>query len=44
LGGLRREVVVVHDLADPKWERRGEFAGFYEWLREALEDFIEFGG
>jgi hypothetical protein len=35
-------VVVVHDFASPGWERRAEFPGFYDWLRQAIEDLIEF--
>jgi hypothetical protein len=34
-------VVVVHDHASPGWERRQEFASFEEWLRQAIEDLIE---
>jgi hypothetical protein len=35
-------LVIVHDFASPGWERRSEFPDFYEWLRQAIEDFIEF--
>ena len=35
-------VAVVHDFASPGWERRAEFAGFYDWFRQAVEDFIAF--
>ncbi len=38
------KVVIIHDFASPGWEQRGEFAGFYDWLRRAVEDFIEFDG
>jgi hypothetical protein len=37
------KVAVIHDSADPGWEARGEFSGFYAWLRQALDDLIEFG-
>ncbi|MFH8785178.1 barstar family protein [Streptomyces roseoverticillatus] len=37
-------VRVVHDFATPGRENRQEFATFYDWLRAALEDFIEFAG
>lgn len=37
-------IVIVHDFAEPGWERRAEFNSFYAWLRQAVEDFIEFGG
>lgn len=36
-------VAIVHDFASPGWERRAEFAGFNDWLRQAIEDLIEFG-
>ncbi|SDJ72502.1 hypothetical protein SAMN04487820_101493 [Actinopolyspora mzabensis] len=35
-------VVIVHDFASPGWERQGEFGGFYDWLRQAVEDLIEY--
>jgi hypothetical protein len=34
--------VVVHDFASPGFEQRREFPGFYDWLRQAIEDLIEF--
>lgn len=40
-GGDR--VVVIHDLASPGWEGRGEYPDFYAWLRQAVEDLIDFG-
>lgn len=36
------KVLVVHDFASPGWEGRAKFSDFYEWLRSALEDYIEF--
>ncbi len=36
-------VVVVHDFADPGWEERRNFATFWDWFRQAVEDMIEFG-
>ena len=42
---LRRDpqqVVVIHDFADPGWEHRAEYPTFYAWLRQAIEDLIEF--
>lgn len=42
-GGLDK-VVIVHDFADPGWEGREEFDGFYAWFRQAVEDLIEFAG
>lgn len=35
-------VVIVHDFASPGWERQGEFENFYGWLRQAVEDLIEY--
>lgn len=37
-------VTVVHDYASPGWEQRAEFSDFHEWLRQAVEDLIEFDG
>ncbi|GAA0457167.1 hypothetical protein ACFQ2B_21730 [Streptomyces stramineus] len=40
---LEADVVrVIHDFSSPGRENRREFATFYDWLRAALEDFIEF--
>jgi hypothetical protein len=39
-GGDR--VVVIHDFASPGWEDRGEYPDFYAWLRQAVEDLIDF--
>lgn len=36
-------IAVVHDYASPGWERRAEFADFDDWLRQAVEDLIDFG-
>lgn len=36
-------VVIVHDFAEPGWERRDEYPDFHSWLRRAIEDFIERG-
>jgi hypothetical protein len=36
------EVFVIHDFASPGWEQREQFSNFYDWLRRAIEDFIEF--
>jgi hypothetical protein len=37
-------VVIIHAFASPGWEASGEFATFDDWLREAVEDLIDFGG
>jgi hypothetical protein len=39
-GGDR--VVVIHDFAAPGWENRDEYPDFYAWLRQAVEDLIDF--
>ncbi|MCC3769520.1 hypothetical protein [Streptomyces sp. UNOC14_S4] len=36
-------VRVIHDFTTPGRENRREFVTFYDWLRAAVEDFIEFG-
>jgi hypothetical protein len=38
------KVVIIHDFTDPGWENRASLGGFNEWLRQAIEDLIEFGG
>lgn len=35
-------VVIVHDFASPSWEVRRTYDGFYEWLRSAFDDFVDF--
>ena len=34
-------VVIIHDYASPGWETRGSFVDFAAWLRQAMEDLIE---
>jgi hypothetical protein len=36
------KVVVIHDFADEVNLIRAEFKDFYAWLRQAVEDLIEF--
>lgn len=38
-----KDVVVIHDFTDAGWERRTNFAGFNDWLRQAIDDLIDFG-
>lgn len=40
--GASEEVFVIHDFASSGWEQRGRFPSFYDWLRRAIEDLIEF--
>jgi hypothetical protein len=40
-GNLDR-IVIIHDFADPGWEQVAEFEIFWDWLRSAIEDFIDF--
>jgi hypothetical protein len=35
-------VAIVHDFASQGYEHHREFAEFYAWFRQAIEDFIEF--
>lgn len=35
-------VLIVHDFAEPGWEARESYEGFYDWLRRAIDDLIEF--
>ncbi|WP_406079284.1 hypothetical protein [Micromonospora sp. NBC_00858] len=35
-------VVIVHDFASPGWEHHADVGGFYDWLRQAVEDLIEY--
>lgn len=38
----RDRVAIVHDFAGPGWEHVAEFADFYDWLRQAVDDLIEY--
>ncbi len=38
----RGRVSIVHDFAEPGYEQRDELPDFYAWLRQAIEDLIEF--
>jgi hypothetical protein len=40
--GTPDKVVVVHDFADPGWERVAVFEKFWDWFRSAIEGFIDF--
>lgn len=40
--GQGEQVFIVHDYASPGWERRGVYPNFYVWLRQAVEDMIEY--
>jgi hypothetical protein len=40
--GLGEDIFVIHDFASAGWEQRNHFANFYEWLRKAIEDLVEF--
>ncbi|GAA0383751.1 hypothetical protein [Streptomyces luteireticuli] len=35
-------IAVVHDFASAGWEQRARFEDFNSWLRQAIEDLIEF--
>ncbi len=34
-------VFIVHDFASPGWERRQEYADFWEWFQSAIDEMIE---
>ncbi|MFF1820615.1 hypothetical protein ACFVWG_25140 [Kribbella sp. NPDC058245] len=36
------EVLLIHDFADPGYELRETLPSFYDWLRRAVEDLVEF--
>ena len=38
----RGNVVIVHDFASPGYEQRADFDDLAGWLRQAIEDLIEF--
>lgn len=42
LGIPNRRVLIVHDFAGPGHEERAQFVDIYGWLRQAIEDLIEF--
>ncbi len=35
-------IFVIHDFASPGWEQSATYPTFYAWLRQAVEDLIEF--
>lgn len=35
-------VVIVHDYASSGWENRETYPDFFAWLRQAVEDMIDF--
>lgn len=40
--GKGPEIFIIHDFAEVGHEQRGAFPDFYSWLRQAVEDMIEF--
>jgi hypothetical protein len=36
------QVYLIHDFADSPWEQRAVFPAFSDWLKQALDDYIEF--
>ena len=40
--GQNESVFVIHDFAAPGWEQRAQFADFWSWFKQAIEDMIEF--
>lgn len=35
-------VVIIHDFTEPGWEQRAVLDDFYAWVRQAVEDMIQF--
>jgi hypothetical protein len=35
-------VSIIHDFASAGWEQQAEFGDFYAWLRQAVEDLIDY--
>ena len=35
-------VSILHDFASPGWEQQAEFEDVYAWLRQVVEDLIEY--
>lgn len=40
--GRGDQVIIIHDFAERGREERHVYPSFYDWLRQALEDMIEF--
>lgn len=36
------QIYIIHDHASAGWEQRASYPAFYEWLRKAVDDLIEF--
>lgn len=39
--GKPGKVEIIHDFADPGWEQRAEYVGFWEWFADAVNMLIE---
>ena len=39
--GKPGKVEIIHDFADPGWEQRAEYDGFWEWFADAVSLLIE---
>lgn len=37
------KVIIIHDFASPGWELTAELDDFNAWLRQAIEDLIDWG-
>lgn len=42
--GKGDKVQIVHDFASAGWEQRKEYACFWDWFRDAVEEMIEGDG
>lgn len=42
--GKEPKVQIIHDFASEGYEQRGEYAGFWDWMKVAVDELIEKGG
>lgn len=41
--GKEPKVQIIHDFASEGYEQRGEYEGFWDWMRVAVDELIEKG-
>lgn len=42
--GKEPRVQIIHDFASEGYEQRGEYEGFWDWMKMAVDELIEKGG
>lgn len=42
--GKEPKVQIIHDFASEGYEQRGEYEGFWDWMKMAVDELIEKGG